>query len=106
MARSYTVRTLLTTHQWAREHPNGLIPIDRFERLTGDEWLRWFRRKLDEKVSSRIPQYNIGRKWDNNWQWDTRRIAEQVNTPRLIVRWAPKEFRARLQHRLTTHEED
>jgi len=98
--RQYTAKTLLQTYRWAVGHPNGVIPIDRMTQLTSEEWLTWFRQCLDRKIASYIPGYGVGRKWESDWYWQAWRIARDVNTPRLVVRWVPKEFRERLQHRL------
>jgi hypothetical protein len=98
--RQYTVKSLLATYQWANEHRDGIIPIDWCTKLTGEEWLRWFRGRVQEKVSATIPGYGKGRKWDDMWQIEAQRTARAVNTPRLAVRWIPTEFRPRLSHRL------
>ena len=99
--RTYTAKQLILTYHWAQAHPEGLIPIDRFERLTGTEWLTWFRACLHKKINRTLT--HAGRKWAIEWWWDMRRLAELVNTNR-VVRYIPKEYKTRLQHRL--HIED
>jgi hypothetical protein len=46
-----------------------------------------------------------GRKWSEDWQRETRRLANAVNS-RIVVRErdCPKEFRSRLAHRLTPND--
>jgi hypothetical protein len=102
--RTYTAKQLLTCHHWCRTHPNGRVPIDRMEIISADEWLRWFRQCLDKKISSHMPHVNRGRKWGYDWQIQAWRTSREVNTPRLIVRWIPREFLPRLTHRLHTEE--
>ena len=58
------------------------------------------RRGMDDRINRRIPGYGIGRKWDPDWQAQTWRLARELNTPRLIVRWIPTEWRRRFAHRL------
>lgn len=64
--------------------------------------LAQFRYGMHDRINRHIPGYGVGRKWSPSWYWETWRFARDVNTPRLIVRWAPVEFRQRLAHRLTT----
>lgn len=100
MTLGYTLPELLRTYRWAVAHPEGRIMLGRIDSATGAEWLRWFRGQLDKKVSSRCWWYGVGRKWDWQWQVEAQRTARAVNTPRLVVRWVPKEFRERLAHRI------
>jgi hypothetical protein len=89
----------------------------RLKQLPGDTWikkcpdgwggsardaLRQCRAGLHDRINRHIPGHGKGRKWSDDWFWTARRFAADVNTPRLIVRWAPEDFRARLAHRLTT----
>lgn len=99
--RTYTARQLITCYRWCRQHPQGHVPIDRFETLTADEWVAWFRRCLDLKVSATLRGFHHGRKWDKEWQTQAWRTSREVNTPRLAVHWVPYEFRHRLRHRLS-----
>lgn len=61
---------------------------------------------LHDRINRHDPRYGRGRKWDPDWQRDAVQTAHRVNTPRLIVRWVPKDLQSRLQHRLHTEEED
>lgn len=67
---------------------------------TAGEALRQFRAGMADRINRHVPGYGHGRKWGTDWQAETGRLARAVNSPRLIVRWAPLEFRARLSHRL------
>jgi len=97
--REYTVRHLIAAYRWAKANPDGTIQVDRFESLTGAEWLRWFRGCLDRKCSRGLVQ--VGRKWSRDWWWQAVRTSREVNS-RCVVRWVPLEFRDRLSHRLFT----
>lgn len=98
--REYTAKTLIKTYHWAKAHPAGIIAIDRMERLTGTEWLAWFRKCLDKKINREIK--TEGRKWEADWYWAMMRTARDVNTPILRVYWVPAELRGRLAHRIAT----
>lgn len=54
---------------------------------------------LHDRINRHDPRYGVGRKWSDTWQADAYRTARMVNTPRLIVRWVPKDLAARLAHR-------
>lgn len=71
---------------------------------TAGEVLAAFRAGLQDRINRHLPGYGRGRKWSSDWQRDAGHTARAVNTPRLIVRWAPLDLRARLAHRLTTEE--
>lgn len=72
---------------------------------TAGEALAGFRRGMHDRINRHLPGYGRGRKWDADWQRAALQIAGQVNTPRLIVRWAPHDLKARLAHRLYTDED-
>lgn len=57
---------------------------------------------MADRINQHVKGFGAGRKWSYDWQAEASRTARAVNTPRLIVRYCPKEFRARLAHRLTT----
>ena len=67
---------------------------------TAGEALRDLRAGMDDRINRNIPGFGKGRKWSSDWYWQAWRLARDVNTPRLVVRWAPLEFRARLADRL------
>ena len=62
--------------------------------------VRQFRAGMHDRISRHLPWYGRGRKWCHDWQRAATQCAAAVNTPRLIVRWVPRDLRARLQHRL------
>ena len=71
-----------------------------------DAWrvLRDLRDGMHDRINRHIAGYGIGRKWDADWQRAARHCANEVNHPRLIVRYVPPDLRARLAHRI--HRED
>ncbi len=62
--------------------------------------LRDIRCGVHDRINKHIPNYGNGRKWESQWQKDVRQTAGDVNTPRLIVRWVPRDLKNRLDHRL------
>lgn len=62
--------------------------------------LRELRDGLADRINRHIPGYGRGRKWSDDWQRHALQTAHAVNTPRLIVRWAPRDLMPRLAHRL------
>lgn len=105
MSRTYTARSIVACHGWCRTHPAGGVPIDRMTVLTAEEWLRWFRERLDAKISSHIVGFEVGRKWNLDYQAEIRRAARELNTPRLAIHWLPKDLKQRFAHRLRGHDE-
>lgn len=69
-------------------------------RQTRDSLLRDFRAGMHDRINMHDPAYGRGRKWSYDWQREAMQTARAVNTPRLVVRWVPAEFRDRLAHRL------
>lgn len=67
---------------------------------TAAEILRQFRAGMDDRINRHVPWHGRGLRWGPDWQSEAARLARAVNTPRLVVRWAPQEFRRRLAHRL------
>lgn len=63
--------------------------------------LRALRAGIHDRINRHTAAYGLGRKWAADWQRAAVQCAHAVNTPRLIVRWAPADLRARLAHRLT-----
>lgn len=83
----------------ARNYPHGpgsWVP------MTAAQILAEMRRGIDDRINRHTPSYGCGRKWSQEWFWNAKRCADQVNTPRLVVRWVPHDLRKRLEHRITT----
>lgn len=59
---------------------------------TAAEALTELRRGLDNRINRNIPGYGVGRKWSSDWQRAVMQVANQINTPRLIVRWLPADL--------------
>lgn len=98
----HTAYTLLITWRWLRADPDERrVRPDHWhaEPMTFEEFRAWFRACLDRKISN---EPSRGRKDCRDWFMQAWRTAQEVNTPRLIVRWVPHEFRARLAHRIYT----
>jgi hypothetical protein len=85
--------------------------------ITGFNWfseskaetLRHFRRGLHDRINRRIdgfghtlrPVQPRGRKECYEWQVETRRAAQALNTPRLAIHWLPPWLRNRFAHKLS-----
>lgn len=76
---------------------------------------RQFLQGMHERISEAVPYRERGtpgatakarqfRKLDPDWQRAARLCAREVNTPRRIVRYVPREFRERLAHRIWADE--
>jgi hypothetical protein len=68
--------------------------------MTAAKILAEMRRGIHDRINRHLPGYGQGRKWSQDWFWSAKRCADQVNTPRLIVRWVPPDLRMRLEHRI------
>jgi hypothetical protein len=69
--------------------------------VTGADVRREFMDGVHDRINRHVPGYGKGRKWSAEWQAEARRAAHDVNTPRLAIRWLPRDLRSRLAHRLT-----
>jgi hypothetical protein len=75
-------------------------PCDPLTQCSRDDVLRDYRDGLHDRINRHIPGYGKGRKWSPDWQRAALQAGHAVNTPRLIVRWVPRDLYARLAHRL------
>lgn len=68
--------------------------------LPAEQVLREFGKGVSDRINRHIPAYGKGRKWSWIWQTETRRAADQLNHPRLIIHWLPSHLKPRFAHRL------
>lgn len=68
--------------------------------VTADVVLLKMRDGMHDRINRHLPAYGRGRKWSSDWQREVEHTARLVNTPRLVVRWVPRDLRARLSHRI------
>ena len=61
---------------------------------TREEILGEFRDGVHDRINRHAPGFGAYR------------TAREVNTPRLAVRWVPRDFEARLRHRVRRYEDD
>jgi len=74
---------------------------------TREEILRTFRKGLQDRINRRIdgfpgalrPEGPRGRKWTSEWQTETRRAAQQLNS-RVVIHWLPAWLKPRFAHRI------
>lgn len=85
----------------AAQNPNQEVSGWQWFSVPLSSVLRDLRDGMHDRINRHIAGYGKGRKWDGNWQRAAGNCARDVNTPRLVVRCVPAEFRARLAHRLT-----
>ena len=71
---------------------------------TREEILRGFDYGLHDRINRHIPGYGTGRKWDTAWYWDIKRAAEELNNPRRVIRYLPKDLKERFAHRIMVDE--
>lgn len=62
--------------------------------------LRDMRAAVHDRINLNGKLYGTGRKWSREWQIETRRAADQINHPRLIIDWLPEQLVARFSYRL------
>lgn len=82
---TYNFKTLKKVYTYAKAHPDKKFTLP--ERITGNwhgneftgnSWLRWFRRKLQEKINRDLPPR--GRKDSDEYHRDMKRAAKRLNT--------------------------
>jgi hypothetical protein len=101
MPRYSSVRELKTVRDWFRDHPKGTVRIADVwpeQIYDQDQWKCWFIDCLNKKIN-RKGVLN-GRKDDPDWQIEMKRAARQINHPRLIIDWLPRDLMKRFAHRL------
>lgn len=82
-----------------------------FNRSLSDSWssdretiLRQFRDGLHNRINRHIPTYGRGRKWDSQWQRDTRNAARQLNS-NVRFYWLPQWLKSRFAHRIASYDD-
>lgn len=65
--------------------------------------LHEFRAGIDDRINRHLPDYGTGRKWRSEWQVETRRAAQALNTPRLAIHWLPQWLKGRFAGRIATY---
>lgn len=82
-------------------------PAMPFNRCLTERWastagqiLQQYRDGMHDRINRHVPGYGRGRKWSPDWQGAAIHCAQAVNTPRLVVRWVPRDLKARLAHRI------
>jgi hypothetical protein len=68
--------------------------------VTREELIREFLDGLMDRINRHDRRYGIGRKWDSDWQRETRHAATFLNMPQVIIDWLPPWLRGRFGHRL------
>ena len=105
MTYHYSAGQLLKVKRWFDQNPDGIFVVPKVwpeQRLTKEQWHAWFLDCLHNKINRNEPLR--GRKDDPDWQRMIQNVAREVNTPRLIVHWLPRELKPRLSHRLWKEE--
>lgn len=59
---------------------------------TAGEALQDLRRGLDDRINKHMPWFDKGRKWDSDWQAAMWRASRDLNHPRLVIRWLPRDL--------------
>lgn len=81
-------------------------PFDHRDETNRDILLGQFRAGLDDRINRHIAWYGHGRKWSYQWQSEAINLAVHANTPRLVLRYIPPDFRDRFRHRFVLGDDD
>lgn len=103
MPNSYTIAQLTNAMAFAKRHPTtGRIHVPwadwTQQDFTGEEWRAWFRACLLHKIQRHEPCR--GRKDSRDWFMEQWRASRQLNQPRLLIDWLPRDLAQRFPHRL------
>lgn len=60
-----------------------------------EDVLREFRAGMTDRINRNVPGFGKGRKWASDYYWSMRRAAQEVNNPRLIIRYLPPDLMKR-----------
>jgi hypothetical protein len=97
----YNAAQLLAVKKFFDLNPDGTIKVPVWTKpvYTRDEWKAWFRKCLHTKINR---ESSIrGRKDSMDWFCQMRRSQWEINQPRLVIHWLPKDLKSRFAHRLT-----
>lgn len=105
MAYRTTIRKLVDTFRLIDKNPEIIIRTGVWTdpHWTADQFRRWFRRCLNDKINASDPRYPRGRKANDPYQLELMRLRQYVGN-RIIMDWvAPclgPRIRKVMEHRL------
>jgi len=102
MAFQYSIRQLKQVKQWFKDNPMGTVKIHDVwpsKVFNRDQWHCWLRKCLDSKINRHEKQCR-GRKNSHDYYFELLRAAREINQPRLIINWLPKDLKKRFAYRL------
>lgn len=90
----YDPKTLVGVYRWCRDNPTGRVEVRGYAAptFTATEWLSWFRRQLDRKITAADPRPGFGRKHRPEYDLELARLRPYVGT-RLAVRPHDRDWR-------------
>ena len=101
----YSVSKLKAVKQFLKDNPDGLVPTGRWTNptLNREQWNKWFIDCLNRKINRDMP--TEGRKYSYEYFCEMRHAQNELNHPRLIIDWLPKDLKERFGYRLRENRE-
>jgi len=100
MAFRYSIRQLKQVKAWFKENPNGTVFVHTWPEviINREQWHVWLMSCLHEKINRN--EKPRGRKDCQKWFIEMRRASREINHPRLIIDYLPKDLKTRFAYRL------
>lgn len=98
----YSLKTLLKVKRFFDSHPEGIVNIPGMFpplSLNKTDWHKWLRECINKKIN-RFDSRLKWRKFDSDYYYEMKRAQYQINYPRMIIDWLPKDLKTRFAHRL------
>lgn len=100
MSVGYSIKKLKEVSQWFRDHPTGMLRVHTWpvQELNQEDWRKWFIDCLNTKINRF--QSLRGRKDTPEYFWEMMRTQRELNNPRLIIHWLPRDLKKRFAYRM------
>jgi len=100
MAFRYSIRQLKQVRQWFKDNPNGTVHVHCWppEIMTRGQWHNWLMNCLHDKINRN--EKPRGHRDCQEYFIDMRRVSREINHPRLIIDYLPKDLKKRFAYRL------
>ena len=96
----YTLKQLKQVRQWFKDHPGGTVKVHMWPEIVmnKNQWLKWFMDCLNEKIN-RYEKIR-GRRDCQEYFIEMIRAAREINHPRLIIDYLPRDLKIKFKNRL------